>query len=128
MSSDDSALEFGECQAAEHTLRHLFKNGGIWAAEASGTLTHLVMQVAKGKTVFIDRGARAGQEVVLIGQPSAQTHDPALDPKRRAAQFYDIFAAFLSSHFPQWETGQLFSVFDLKTDMPLAERVMKLRK
>ena len=128
MSSDDSALEFGECQAAEHTLRHLFKNGGIWAAEASGTLTHLVMQVAKGMTVFIDRGARAGQEVVLIGQPSAQTLDPALDPKMRAVQFYDIFVAFLSSHFPQWETGQLFSVFDLKTDMPLADRVMKLRK
>ena len=125
MSSDDSALEAHECLEALHTLRALFQNGAIWSDAAEGTLTHTVLKSIKNKAVFIS-GARGRDEVILMGWPAPETRERQR-PIERAKRFYQVFEAFMQSHFPNYDTGHLLGLFDLSSPLTHRDRLNMLQ-
>ena len=123
VSDDDSALELRECLEAEHTLRALFLEGGIWSDACTGTLTHAVSQHIRGKTIFASAGvAGRSSQLVAMGVPDCQE-----GPRITAKRFYEHFKGFLDSHFPQYETGQLFGLFELSSAATLEVRTVMLK-
>ena len=120
LSDDDSALELRECLEAEHTLRALFLEGGIWSEACTGTLTHTVLQHIRGKNIFVSDKGRS--QIVAMGVSDCQD-----GPRATAKRFYEHFVGFLDSHFPHYESGQLFGLFELSSGATLEARAVMLK-
>jgi hypothetical protein len=125
VADDDSAVEGKQRAELIATFRCLFLDGGIWLHEAAGTLTHCVLAAIKDRAVFF---GRAGEEkLIVMGWPAPESVSRA-GPIGKAKRFFELVDAFMQSHFPGFETGQLYGAFDLSSKLPVLERCEALRR
>lgn len=119
-------MELRECIECYHTVKHLFAEGGIFLPDAHGTMTSSALRAIQDKEVFL-RSADGRGEIILMGWPDPASREAAA-PQAHAKRFFDLYVAFMESHFPQWETGHLFGVFDLRASLTISERAHLLKQ
>jgi len=124
VADDDSAVEGKQCAELLAIFRCLFLEGGIWLHEAEGTLTHSVLAAIKDRAVFF--GRPGDEKLITMGWPAPESVSRA-GPIAKAKRFFELVDAFMQSHFPGYETGQMYGVFDLSSKSLVPERAEVLR-
>jgi hypothetical protein len=119
------SLVQSEATECLQTLKCLLVDGSIWLQEAEGTLTHAALQACKNRAIFLDKCA--GQEVILMAWPAPGTLKRSA-PIRRARAFYDLFEAYVNSHFPNHDVQAYWSAFNLGSSMSLDDRAESVKQ
>ena len=92
-------------------------DGALFLKDSQGTLTHRVLSAIQSKTLFVGKHRAPAH----LGWPAPGSLAREA-PLRRARDIYRLYEAYHESHFPDFETGQLWGAFDLSTSRSLAER------